>query len=338
MKVGVLLADMVQSMSARDQLDLSLRQVNWGQAVGMTYFMLAQHWMYDRITCLQPVPLAARLAAELEPHSYVGTAVMVGPAYHPVMLAEEAATLDLIADGRFILGLGNGYRDSEIAMLGIDPKERGRRLEELLTVLPRLWNEDSVTHRGRFWDFQDARKHIPNVRPAGPRVWVGAKSAVGVDRAARLSDGWISPSKIPFDLLPGLVKTFREARSRAGRGAGTIALMRQIVPGGSSEEALTRHYQMSQERLDAYEARDLNLKSGNAAGETRDANRTALLGTIDDILSRARWLAEECNAEILITRVAWLGLTPREIHEEYQRLAEAISAIAEIETASKLTR
>lgn len=331
MNVGVLLAEGRQSDGAAVQLDLMLRQVEWGQAAGMTHFMLTQHWMYGGITCLQPMPLAGRLGAELDEGSFVGTTVMVAPAYHPVALAEEAATVDVITGGRFILGLGNGYRRQEIAMFGISPEERGRRLSEILTLLPRLWNEQQVTFRGEFFTLDDVEPHIPNARPGGPIVWVGAKSAVGVRRAARLADGWVGPSKVPFQLLPPLVDEFRSARSAAGRPGGTIALLRQIVPGADVDDALDRHYGASRLRLDTYEARDLDLKPGNPAGETRDATQTALLGTVDDIVERARWLATDCGVETLITRVAWLGLTPKEIRDEYRRLGEAVAAIREIE-------
>lgn len=327
MELGVLLADLPRSMPGRQMLDLTLRQLEWGQAAGVTCFMLAQHWVYGDITHLQPVPLAGRLAAELEPNTRLGTSVMVAPAYHPIALAEEAATLDIVTGGRFILGVGIGYMDSEIQALGIAPRERPGRMEEILPLLPKLWHDDVVSHAGRFFKFDRVE---PSIRPTsknGPPVWVGAKTAPAVARAARLADGWVSPSKIPFEGVEKLSRLFFDTRAEHKRPGGTVAMLRQVVIGRSQDDALERHLQMSQRRLDEYEKRQLDLKPGNKAGETRDARQTALLGTPQEIQERARWLAEACRVSMLVTRVCWLGMTPEQIRDEYNRLADGVAAI-----------
>ena len=330
MEVGVLLVDTPRAMPAREQLDLAQRQLEWGQEAGARCFMLAQHWGYGPVTILQPLPLAARLSADLGPQSRIGTTVMVAPAYHPIALAEEAATLDVLTEGRFICGVGIGYIREELQALGVDPKQRGARFEEILGLLPRIWREQEVTHQGRFYPFEKFEPHIVPCTPGGPPVWVGAKSAAAVRRAARLADGLVLPSKIPFDGIEALSRTFHETRKEHGRPAGTMALLRQIYVAGSTEAALERHYDVSGQRLDIYQARKLDLKPGNAAGETLDARQTALLGTPAQIVERGRWLKERCAVTTLITRVAWLGMTRERIRDEYRRLADAVAALATV--------
>jgi alkanesulfonate monooxygenase SsuD/methylene tetrahydromethanopterin reductase-like flavin-dependent oxidoreductase (luciferase family) len=330
MEIGALFADLPRAMPGPEQLDLMVRQMEWGQAAGLTSFMLAQHWVYGDITHLQPVPLAARLAAELAPASRLGTAIMIAPVYHPIALAEEAATLDIITGGRFILGVGIGYKSDEIRAMGIDPAERASRMEEILPLLPRLWREDRITHRGRYFSFENVEPHIRPVSPKGPTILVGAKMPAAVERAARLADGWLAPSKIPFDGLEKLSGLFHDTRRKAGRPSGTITMLRQVVVDRSAERALERHLALSKLRLDEYEKRSLDLSATNPAGETRDARQTALLGTPDDIARRARWLRERCGTKTLITRVAWLGMTRDQIRDEYARLKDAVQAIKEI--------
>jgi len=330
MEIGALFADLPRSMPGQDQLDLMLRQVEWGQEAGLTSFMLAQHWVYGDITHLQPIPLAARLAAGLAPKSRIGTAVMVAPVYHPIALAEEAATLDIITGGRFVLGVGIGYKEDEIRAMGIDPAERAARMEEILPLLPRLWREDRISHAGRFFRFQNVEPHIRPTSRSGPPVLVGAKMPAAVERAARLADGWLAPSKIPFDGLERLCDLFHRTRREAKRPKGTITMLRQVVVDRSVDAALDRHLALSRLRLDEYEKRSLDLSATNPAGETRDARFTALLGTPDDIAKRARWLSERCGAETLITRVAWLGMTRDQIRDEYKRLKDAVAAVAGI--------
>lgn len=330
MEVGVLLVDTPRAMPAREQLDLALRQLEWGQEAGVTLFMLAQHWGYGPVTILQPVPFAARLAANLQPQTRIGTSVMVAPVYHPIALAEEVATLDVLTGGRFILGAGIGYIPEELRALGIDPKERAARFEEILGVLPRIWRETNVTHKGRFYQFENFEPHIVPQTPDGPTVWVGAKLEAAVRRAARLADGWVGPSKIPFDGVVKLAEAFHQERKEHGRPPGTISLLRQIYVAASVDAALERHYEVSGQRLDVYQARKLDLKPGNAAGETLDARDTALLGTPAQIAERGRWLKERCGVSTLITRVAWLGMSNDRIREEYKRLADGVKALAPI--------
>ena len=328
MEVGVLLVDTPRDMPAREQLDLARRQLEWGQEAGVTCFMLAQHWGYGPVTILQPVPFAARLSADLGPQARIGTTVMVAPVYHPIALAEEAATLDVLTEGRFILGAGIGYIPEELRALGVDPKERGARFEEMLQVLPRIWREREVNHKGRFYDLDRFEPHIVPCTPGGPPVWIGAKSAAAVKRAARFADGWVGPSKIPFDGIEALSRLFHATRTECGRPPGTIAFLRQIYVASSVDAALERHYDVSGQRLDVYQARKLDLRPGNAAGETLDARQTALLGTPVQIAARGRWLRDRCGASMLITRVAWLGMSRERIRDEYRRLADAVAALA----------
>jgi alkanesulfonate monooxygenase SsuD/methylene tetrahydromethanopterin reductase-like flavin-dependent oxidoreductase (luciferase family) len=330
MDVGVLLVDTPRDMPAGEQLELARRQLEWGQEAGLRLFMLAQHWGYGPVTILQPVPFAARLSAELAPQSRIGTTVMVAPAYHPIALAEEVATLDVLTAGRFILGAGIGYIPEELRALGVDPGERAARFEEILGVLPRLWRETVVTHTGRFYPFENFEPHIVPCSPGGPPVWVGAKLEAAVRRAARLADGWVGPSKIPFDGIERLADAFHRTRREHGRPPGTIALLRQIYVAASVEDAMKRHYDVSGGRLDIYQARKLDLSPGNAAGETLDVRQTALLGTPAQIVERARWLKERCGVSALITRAAWLGMPRERIRDEYRRLADAAAALASV--------
>src|SRR6185312_2357530 len=109
----VLLGDVPRSVTPREHLDQLLRQVAAAQRNGFTLLALGQHFLYGDIRWLQPVPTLARLAAEVEPSVRLATTVLVAPLHHPVVLAEELATLDIVTDGRLVVGLGLGYRKEE---------------------------------------------------------------------------------------------------------------------------------------------------------------------------------------------------------------------------------
>jgi alkanesulfonate monooxygenase SsuD/methylene tetrahydromethanopterin reductase-like flavin-dependent oxidoreductase (luciferase family) len=85
------------------------------------------------------------------------------------MVAEEAATMDLLSGGRYVLGAGLGYREAEFTAFGIPMGERAPRLTEQIALMRRLWTEERITHRGRFYAVEDASLSCRPVTPGGRR-------------------------------------------------------------------------------------------------------------------------------------------------------------------------
>ena len=109
---------------------------------------------------------------------------------HPVLVARQLSTLAESAPGRLVLGVGVGGEDRhEVEVCGVDPRTRGRRMDECLTVLRRLLAGGPVTHRGHFFDLEEALV-LPAPSPVVPIV-VGGRSDAALSRAGRLGDGWL---------------------------------------------------------------------------------------------------------------------------------------------------
>ena len=106
-----------------------LEQVRLARAVGFHSIWASQHYLSEPFTYFQPIPTLGRVAAEAE-GMWLGTGVVLLPLHHPVDVAEQLATLDVITGGRFIFGVGLGYRDVENQAMGLDPRQRVSRLEE----------------------------------------------------------------------------------------------------------------------------------------------------------------------------------------------------------------
>jgi probable F420-dependent oxidoreductase len=136
----------------------------------------------------------------------IGSLVVVVPFRHPVQLAKAFASLDLLAAGRTVLGVGGGWNAHEFATLGIPRTEAGARLEEGLSIMRRLWTEDHVDYPGRFYQLRDVTIEPKPVQPGGPPIWFGAlqpptdlaahpPNPVMVERVlrrvARCGDGWV---------------------------------------------------------------------------------------------------------------------------------------------------
>jgi alkanesulfonate monooxygenase SsuD/methylene tetrahydromethanopterin reductase-like flavin-dependent oxidoreductase (luciferase family) len=115
----------------------------------------------------------------------VGTAVIVLPWHNPVLLAEEAATLDLVSNGRLDLGIGKGYRHSEFKGFCIPPEEAEARFEEALALMRRAWtSRERFSHSGRFHRFDDIVVEPPPMQTPHPPLWVAAASEASIRRAA----------------------------------------------------------------------------------------------------------------------------------------------------------
>src|SRR2546430_3192950 len=137
--------------SARQRFEEHLEQVRLARDLGFDTIVLGQHFLSTPFQELQSVPLLARFAAE-SGEMRLGLTILLAPLLPPVEVAELGATLDVITGGRFICGMGIGYRPEEFNAFGIPLKERLRRFEDNVEIVRRLWTEDSVS-----WDSPHCR-------------------------------------------------------------------------------------------------------------------------------------------------------------------------------------
>lgn len=181
----------------------------------------------------QNTPILARLLAEW--HDAPAGALYLLPFRHPVLLAEEIATLATLAPNRFILQGGLGYGDREFAAFGINPKHRPSRFEECLAIMRRLWAGETVSHQGR-WQIKDAR--IAPLPPESIEVWIAAQAQPALERAARLGDGWIAaPGLTPAQARQDLAHYLAYC-DQYQRPPGVRAIRRDIYVGETAAEAM----------------------------------------------------------------------------------------------------
>jgi probable F420-dependent oxidoreductase len=168
----------------------------------------------------------------------LGTSVLVLPYRNPVNLAAEAAALDVLSDGRFVLGVGAGWMAEEFRALGIDPAERGPRTDEHIEVLRTLWTQDPASFDGRFTRFDGIVLATRPRTEGGPHIWVGGNTDVALRRALRLGDGWHGFEVFPED-MPGIRAGLERAADGVGRdpAALTLSVVRGLIPPGREEES-----------------------------------------------------------------------------------------------------
>jgi probable F420-dependent oxidoreductase len=159
------------------------------------------------------------------------TSVIILPQRQTALVAKQAAEVDLLSGGRLRMGVGVGWNVVEYDALGKDFRDRGRRLEEQIELLRRLWTEQSVTHRGEYEQVVGAGiSPVPIQRPIP--IWFGARSARAYRRAGRLGDGWF-PQMAPGSELDRARKIVEDAATAAGRDPGALGLEGRLTWGGS---------------------------------------------------------------------------------------------------------
>ena len=118
------------------------------------------------------------------------TYLAVLPYRNPMLLAKSAATVDLLSNGRFILGVGTGYQKAEFHALGVDFDERNALFDEALDVLPMHWSGEPFSYQGRHFDARDVIARPKPIRQPIP-IWIGGNATVTVNRVADRAQGWM---------------------------------------------------------------------------------------------------------------------------------------------------
>jgi probable F420-dependent oxidoreductase len=118
------------------------------------------------------------------------TSVLVAPYYPALVLANQAATLDVVSGGRLILGVGTGWNPDEFTAVGVPARERGARTDDHLAAAKALWTRRPADFTGPFTTLREARLGVPPVTAGGPPVWVGGHSDAALRRVLRFGDGW----------------------------------------------------------------------------------------------------------------------------------------------------
>jgi probable F420-dependent oxidoreductase len=162
------------------------------------------------------------------------TGIIILPQRQTVLAAKQAAEVDVLSGGRLRLGVGIGWNPVEYEALGENFKNRGRRSEEQVELLRKLWTEELVTFNGRWHKITDAGiKPLPLQRPIP--IWFGGSDDRALRRLARLGDGWF-PLVGPDERCRDMIEAIRSYAKEAGRDPSAIGIEGRIGYGGGSAQ------------------------------------------------------------------------------------------------------
>jgi alkanesulfonate monooxygenase SsuD/methylene tetrahydromethanopterin reductase-like flavin-dependent oxidoreductase (luciferase family) len=222
----------------------------------------------------------------------LGTAVIVLPWHNPVLLAEQAATLDLLSGGRLDFGIGSGYRWNEFNGFNLAPEEARAKFEESLEIIMKSWaSEQRFSHKGQYWTFNDIVVEPPPGRRPHPAIWMGAGSERSIrDVALRgfnlLLGQYASPAEVGESIA-----IYRKAVEESGRNFDPtmVGVTRAFFVAETDRErdaALERRLANRMRQLELATTPDGTIISGpdRASGDPHDINvNSAIYGNPDQI-------------------------------------------------------
>ena len=299
-----------------------LEQVRFLRDSGFRSLFAGQHFLPAPFQMLQPVPLLARLAAE-SGELRVGAGILLLPLLNPVEVAEQAATLDVLTGGRFVLGVGLGYRAEENAAFGVTER-RVRVFREKLDVVRRLLEGEEVTAAGPGYRLEGARLAPRPLQSPRPPIWMAANGDSAVRRAARLADTWFVNPHASVAEVERQLALFRAER---GSTPAELPMMREACLAPTDEEALAIARPHLARKYEAYVdwGQSDVLPPTDTLRQDWDALHAGrfLLGSPETVLEQVGAL-RALGVTDLVVRVQWPGLPTRDAMRTLELLASEV--------------
>lgn len=302
-----------------DALDLAAE----AERLGFDSVWVSEHHFVDDGYMPSLLPMCAAIAARTE-RVRIGTGLLLAPLINPLRLAEDAATVDLIAAGRLVLGLGIGWRAEELAALGVQSGERARRLERAIEVLRAAWSDGLA----------DGVSVTPKpAQPGGPPLWIGAFAERAVRRAGRIADGFMATEVTP-ESFAEQVRLTREELERAGRDPDGFSYALHLPtfawPDPDAWERVREHlWYVTWKYEDMEEAAGRTPPSAPLpplpASREAELRDSIVLGTPEQVAERINAFREVAGGDLhYIARLYWPGMDPALQREAMAVFAEQV--------------
>jgi alkanesulfonate monooxygenase SsuD/methylene tetrahydromethanopterin reductase-like flavin-dependent oxidoreductase (luciferase family) len=273
-----------------------------------------------------PMPALGALAAVTDDVE-IGPCIALAPLYDPVRLAEDAATVDLLADGRLTVGLAIGSNPREFEAFGVPREDRVERLEDTVGVLRNAWTEGSLDDYAAFHDVDPGVSVTP--KPTSPLpIMLGGAAKPAVRRAARIGDAWCAPSSLSVAGVRTRVEVIRSVREEEGiKGEFQVYILQHGFVADSREDAWER-------MRDGYfylQRRYAEIFSGDPVDELdaerkRELKERAIFGTPEQVAEELERYRDAVGDDVhVILRTYYPGIGTGRMIECVERLGEAVA-------------
>ena len=284
-------------------------QIEYLDQAGFDTIWTTEHHFVDDGYLSSVMPMLAAMAARTK-RVNVGSFVLLGPFYHPLRLAEDAALIDVMSNGRVRLGIGVGYRREEFDTFQIPRRERVGRTLETIEILKRAWTGERFDFEGKYFNFKNARVLPKPISPKGPELLWGGMNPESIKRAAKLDLGFAC------NLGSGEIRKYHAALRELGKDptAYSVVNTRQVYVAEREEQAWNEIAPGLMYQMELY-SKWLNEGGIDTAGRYRpdtDALRKgAILGPPGRVIEQLRELIEHTPATEIALGMQQPGLDPK---------------------------
>ena len=313
MKLGLFInSQYLPGESMPQKIQQSVEQVAAAREAGFDMICAGQHYLSAPYQMSTTLPLLARMAAEAGDMEVASTVILL-PLHNPVEIAESVATLDAICGGRFIFGIGLGYREEEYAAFGVERSERVGRLLEALEVIKLLWTEEEVEFHGKYYNVPKIQPSTRPVQRPHPPIWIAANGNSAIRRAARLGYSWLINPHATVSMVSEQLSMYGRTLERSRQSApAAMPMMRELYVAADSETAYLESQPHLESKYAAYASwgQDKALPGEESFSVPyRDLARDRfLLGSPDEVAREILRYEDELGVNYLIFRMQWPGM------------------------------
>ncbi|MBI4269640.1 MAG: hypothetical protein A3I17_10620 [Candidatus Rokubacteria bacterium RIFCSPLOWO2_02_FULL_72_37] len=304
----------------------ALEEVTRAEELGFASVWMEEHHSVANHYWPSPFTVLAGFATRTS-RVTLGTDIAVAAFYHPVRLAEDVALLDVMSNGRAVLGIALGYKPDEFALYGVDLARRGARFEEQLAIVKGLWTQDRVSFKGTYYTVEGRLEPRPVRRPHPP-LWIGGWGDLTLRRAATLGDNWIpGPTADLARLLAGK-RQFLGNLEAAGRPTPTEwPLTRDVIIADTdarARELAEEHIMVAYRKEYAGGWRHPFIDASIATDLDKLMADRFVIGGPDQCVRQIRRFVEQYGMTHLICRTFFPGMPHAHIMRELELLAREV--------------
>lgn len=320
MRVSVFLsAQFPPQQPAREGLAAVVEQAQLADRLGFDAVFLGHHFLAHS-AFLQPLELAGYLAHATE-RVRIGFGILLAPLYNPVALAEQLATLDVLSNGRMIVGLGAGYRRRETDAFGVEWGDRIRRLREYVPLMRALWNGETVDAEGSWGSVRRASLPLRCVQPGGPPIWIGAFAEPAIRRAARLDASWLIGPEGDDAAIAERLKLYRAELAEHGHSLErAYPMSREACVAATTEEARALIRPHLEKQYAAYKSWD----TAQQVEVDSYLDEHCIVGDADRVVERLQRLEREHGITDVALRIQFMGMPHEQALEQIRRFGEDV--------------
>jgi alkanesulfonate monooxygenase SsuD/methylene tetrahydromethanopterin reductase-like flavin-dependent oxidoreductase (luciferase family) len=297
-----------------------VEQVRVARDSGFASVLFPHHYLTAPLQMLQITPLMAYLLPECG-NMIVGGNILLLPLLNPVHVAEEAATLDVLSRGNFILGVGLGYREGEFDAFNVSLRERAARFSESIALMRKLWIEDRVTFQGKFYSVKDHGISLKPHRAGGPPVWVAGLVEAAVKRAARIGDAWLIANATTLGATGPLMNVYRDTLTELGKTVSEFPIARECYVGDRHATAMEECRGPLEYKYNSYAAWGMENPTTHMSFEEVARDRFIIGDKVSVKEEIVRW-QERLGTNHFVMRVQWPGLPQDKVLASIRRLGE----------------